>query len=73
MRQLLGKIRAKEPNVVQEIYLSELIRCSECQRTVPIGIEVITIKKDGEAKKVLKHGYYCRAHGYDYETALHKL
>ena len=51
MRQLLGKIRAKEPNVVQEIYLSELIRCSECQRTVPIGIEVITIKKDGEAKK----------------------
>jgi hypothetical protein len=63
----MGKIRTKNPNVTEEVYLSEIVRCRECQRTVPMGIEVITVRKDGRSKKVLKHGYYCRAHGHVYE------
>ena len=39
MRDLMGKIPTKEPDVTEEIYLSELVRCGECERTVPVGIE----------------------------------
>lgn len=59
MRELIGKIPTKDPNVVEEVYLSELIRCRECHQTVPIGIEVLTVKREGASKKVLRHGYYC--------------
>jgi hypothetical protein len=65
MRELLGKIPTKDPNVSEQVYLSELVRCSECQRTVPIGIEVVTVKKGAESREVLRHQYYCRAHGLD--------
>jgi len=73
MRELIGKIRTKDPGVTEEVYFSELIRCQECEKTVPIGIEVITVKRDKEFRKVLKHGYYCRGHGLDYETRLQSL
>jgi len=33
-----------------------------------VGIELITAKKDGGFKKILYHGYYCRADAHDYET-----
>ena len=69
MRELLGKI-SKAPGVIQKVFRTELVYCSECQRTVPIGIEVITLKIDGEAKKMLKCNRYCRTHGIDYVTKL---
>jgi len=66
MRQLIGKIPIKYRNVTEEIYFSEYVRCQNCQVTVPVGIEVITVRIEGQSKKVIKHGWYCRAHGADY-------
>jgi hypothetical protein len=69
MRQLIGKIPIKGRVVVEEVYLSEQIRCRECQTTVPIGVEVVTVQKDGESKKkILKRTWYCRSHAGDYES-----
>jgi hypothetical protein len=51
MRQLIGKIWTKEPNVIEEAYFTELIRCRECQKSVPMGIEVVRVKRDGKSKK----------------------
>ena len=51
MRQLIGKISIKGQRVVEEVYLSEQIRCRECQKTVPIGVEVVRVQKDGPSKK----------------------
>ncbi len=75
MRELIGKIPTKDPNVIQEVYFSETIYCRECTTTaaVPVGIEVITVKKEGAFKKVLRHEYYCRSHGLDYETRAQSL
>ena len=75
MRELVGKIPTKDPDVVQEVYLSETIYCRDCNTTVavPVGIEVVTVKKAGKSKKVLRHEYYCRAHGLDYETRVQSL
>jgi hypothetical protein len=70
MRELMGKIPTKDPNVTEVVYLSEIIRCLECQRTVPMGIEVVTVRKIGDSKKVLRRQCYCRAHGYDYEMRM---
>ena len=72
MRELIGKIPTKTP-ISAKVYLSEMIRCLECQQTVPIGIEVVTVKKSGESKKVLRHVCYCRGHGFDYETKAQSL
>ena len=66
MRQLIGKIPIKYRNVTEEIYFSEYVRCQNCQVTVPVGIEVVTVRKEGQSKKILKHCWYCRAHGADY-------
>jgi hypothetical protein len=66
MRQLLGKTPIKSRNVIEEIYLCEYVRCQNCQAMAPMGIEVVTVRKDGASKKVIKHGWYCRAHGADY-------
>ena len=55
MRELMGKIPTKDPDINEEVYLSEMVRCSECQMTVPVGIEVVTIKKDGKSKKLIRH------------------
>jgi Fe-S oxidoreductase len=68
MRQLVGKIPIKYRNVIEEVYFSECIRCQNCQVTVPMGIEVVTVTKEGQSKKVIKHGWYCRAHGAEYTT-----
>jgi Rieske Fe-S protein len=68
MRQLIGKIPIKYRNVIEEIYLAEYVRCQDCQVVVPMGIEVVTVRKDGKAKKIVKHGWYCRAHGSEYAT-----
>jgi hypothetical protein len=64
----MGKIPTKDPNITEVVYLCELVRCLECQKTASMGIEVVTVKKSGESKKVLRHVCYCRAHGFDYET-----
>ena len=68
MRQLLGKIPIKHRGVVEEVYLSELVYCNECQRTFPVGIEVLTVQKEGNVKTVIKHACYCRAHGVEYQV-----
>lgn len=73
MRDRIGKLPTKEANVTEEVYLSETVRCRECEKTVPIGIEVVTVKREGEFKKVLDHRYYCRAHGLDYEMRAQSL
>jgi hypothetical protein len=65
MRELMGKIPTKNPDISQNVYLSETILCQECKKTVPVGIEVVTIKRVGESRKVLKHEYYCRPHAFD--------
>ena len=62
-----ASIDRKDPHqgpekVVEEVYLSEQIRCCECLRTVPIGVEVVTVQKDGPSKKVVKRAFYCRSH-----------
>ena len=66
MRQLIGKFPGKGRNIVEEVYFTEQIRCVECQKAVPMGIEVIIVQKEGTSKKVIKHAYYCRAHGSEY-------
>jgi Fe-S oxidoreductase len=68
MRQLLGKIPIKHRNVTEEIYLSECVCCQNCQVTVPMGIEVVTVRKEGTSKRLIRHSRYCRAHGADYAT-----
>jgi hypothetical protein len=73
MRELMGKILTKDPSVTEVVYLSELVRCLECEQTVPIGIEVVTVKKSGASRKVLRHVFYCRAHSFDYETKVQSL
>ena len=70
MRQLIGKIPLKSRGLVQEVYFSELIYCQECQKTVPVGIEVVAIKREGDAKKVVKRACYCRAHGSEYQATI---
>ena len=67
MRELIGQMATSEPGVTRSVYRSEMIRCGECQKMAPIGIEVITARKDGDSRKVLEHRYYCRSHGLDYE------
>jgi hypothetical protein len=67
MRQLIGKIGVKR-GIVEEVYLSETVRCRECQKTVPIGVEVVTVQKGGPSNKVLKRTFYCRSHAGDYES-----
>lgn len=78
MRELIGKLRTEDPNVTQNIYRAETIRCQQCNKTSPMGIEVVTVKTEGGSRKVLKHEYYCRAHafdahGVDYETRVQSM
>jgi hypothetical protein len=73
MRELVGKIPTKDPNITEVVYLSEIVRCLECQRTVPVGIEVVTVQSDEESKKVIRRVCYCRGHGFDYETKAQSL
>lgn len=51
MRQYIGRVPTSHRDVIAEIYLSEQIRCTECQKTVPIGIEVVAVQKGVEAEK----------------------
>jgi hypothetical protein len=67
MGQLIGKIRDKR-NVIQEVFFSEQVCCRECQRTVPVGVEVIEIEKDTQPRKVAKRVCYCRSHGSEFVT-----
>jgi len=66
MRQLIAKIRTK--NLVEEVYLSEHVQCQICQIAVPMCIEIVTVRKEGDSKKVVKHERYCRAHGAEYSV-----
>jgi tmRNA-binding protein len=68
MRQLIGKMPIKYRNVTEEIYLSECVRCQSCQATVPMGIEVVTVRNEEKSRTVIRHCWYCRAHGADYAT-----
>ena len=67
MRELIGKIATKDPAFTEVVYLTELARCVQCQQTVPIGIEVVTVKKTGDTRNAIRHVCYCRPHGFDYE------
>ena len=76
MRELIGKIPTHDPKVTQNIYRCETVRCQKCLRTVPVGIEVVTVRIERQSQKVLLHEYYCRAdafdsHGQDYEDRIH--
>jgi hypothetical protein len=73
MRELIGKIPTKDPDVIEVVYLAEVVRCLECEQTVPMGIEVVTVKKSGDSRKVVRHVCYCRGHGFDYETQAQSL
>jgi len=73
MRELIGKIPTKDPNIIEVVYLTEIVRCLECQQTVPMGIEVVTVKKSGKSKKAVPHVCYCGGHGFDYETKAQSL
>ena len=73
MRELIGKIPTKDPNITEMVYRTEMVRCLECQRTAPMGIEVVTVKKSKESKEVVRHVCYCRGHGFDYETKAQSL
>ena len=73
MRELIGKIPTKDPNITEVVYLAEIVLCLECQQTVPVGIEVVTVKKSGKSKQVVRHVCYCRGHGFDYETKAQSL
>jgi hypothetical protein len=73
MRELIGKIPTKDPNITEVVYLTEIVRCLDCQQTVPMGIEVVTVKKSEKSKEVVRHVCYCRAHGLDYETKAQSL
>lgn len=68
MRQLIGKLPGKKRGEVDEIYLAEHVRCRECQRTSPTGIEVVTVQKAGTTKKILRRAFFCRAHGAEYQS-----
>jgi hypothetical protein len=35
MRELIGKIPTKDPNVTEVVYLAEMVRCLDCEQTVP--------------------------------------
>ena len=45
MRQLIGKIPVTG-KVIEEVYLTEQVRCRECQKTVPIGVEVVAMRAE---------------------------
>jgi hypothetical protein len=68
MRQLIGKLPSKERGAVDEIYLAEHVRCRECQKTFPTGIEVVTVQKAGISKKILRRAFFCRVHGAEYQS-----
>jgi hypothetical protein len=68
MRQLLGKIPIKYRNFTEEIYLSECVHCQNCQATVPTGIEVVTVRNEGNSKRIIRRRSFCRGHGADYAT-----
>ena len=53
--ELIGKIPTKDPNLTEVVYLTEMVRCLECQQTVPMGIEVVTVKKSGKSRKAVRH------------------
>ena len=72
MRELIGTRKTNDPAVTTSVYRSDLIYCGECRKMVPMGIEVITTRKERGAQKVLKHQYLCRIHGMDFESMTHR-
>jgi hypothetical protein len=52
MRELIGKIPTKDPNVTEVVYLAEMVRCLDCEQTVPVGIEVVTVKKTENPRRL---------------------
>lgn len=72
MRELIGTKRTNDPAVSTSVYRSDLIYCRDCKKTVPVGIEVITSRQERDSKTVLRHEYYCRVHGMEYESMTHR-
>jgi len=73
MRELIGTLPTSDSKVTKKVYRAETVFCQKCQKTAPVGIEVVTVRTERKSKKVLKHEYYCRAHAFDaqgveYET-----
>jgi hypothetical protein len=52
MRELIGKIPTKNSSITEVVYLSEMVRCLECQQTMPMGIEIVTVKKSEEPDRL---------------------
>ena len=73
MRELIGKIPNKNPNITEVVYRAEIVQCLTCQQTVPVGIEVVTVERNDEAKKVIRRVCYCRGHGLGFETKAQSL
>jgi hypothetical protein len=44
MRELIGKIPTRDPNITEVVYLAEIVLCLECQQTKPMGTEVVMQK-----------------------------
>ncbi len=70
MRQLIRRRGKKNRGLIEEAYIGEHLYCQKCQKTVPVGIEVIIFKRDAGGKKLVKHACYCRAHGSEYSGDL---
>ena len=68
MRQLIGKLPTKERGVVEEVYIAEQVRCRDCEKSSPMGVEVVTVRKDGKKKTVLKRAFFCQVHGAEYQS-----
>lgn len=68
MRQFIGKLPTKERGVVDEVYIAEQVRCRDCQKSSPMGIEVVTVQKEGKKKTILKRAFFCRVHGAEYQS-----
>ena len=72
MRELIGTRKTSDPAVTISVYRSDLVHCRECRKTVPVGIEVITARKERGPQTVLKHQYFCRVHGIEFESMTHR-
>ena len=69
MRQLLGKLPGKERGAIDEVYLAEQVRCRECLKTSPMGIEVVTGPEGRDNRqKNTETSFFCRAHGAEYQS-----
>ena len=73
MRELVGKIPTKDPNITEVVYLSEIVRCLECQRTVPWVLRWLRSKGMKSSRRLFGACATAVEHGFDYETKAQSL